>query len=519
MTKRIHANNAVTLLDGTITAIATSLTVIDSSAFPAIGAGEAFRLTLQASTGEIEIVEVTDASLAPTLTVTRAMEGTTGFAFPNGSLVSLRTTKDSHDRKQDQIANSSDVIDFGGATSFEIPNSAAPAITVSGQMALDTSVTDYADGLVCYQAGSTLYGLIAIPLSDLSTPSDGFVVTYDATTDKFKLAVGGGGGYTDEMAQDAVGAMIDTTLEYVDATPLLRRAALTGDVTASAGSNITTIADGAVSLAKQANVATSTVFYRKTAGAGAPEVQTLATLKTDLGLTGTNSGDQTITLTGEVTGSGTGSFAATVALPSSVTPATDDKVYLFDTSASDAKKYSTVQSIVDLGSRVLLATATASNSTSIDFTGLTSDFIAYEIIFTDVIPATDASNFGARFGTGGTPTYDTGNNYSYSLIYCNDAGTNGVLNSASLSYMNMCNSVGNAANEVCHGKIMLYNPSQTSGYHSMSFETAFTNSLTVPIFYNGQGTYRSATAVTAIRLLMSAGNITSGKFKLYGLRA
>lgn len=72
---------------------------------------------------------------------------------------------------------------------------------------------------------------------------------------------------------------------------------------------IARIADGAVTLAKQANMATASVVYRKTAGAGAPEVQTLATLKTDLGLTGTNSGDQTITLTGMVTGSGTGSFA------------------------------------------------------------------------------------------------------------------------------------------------------------------------------------------------------------------
>lgn len=50
-----------------------------------------------------------------------------------------------------------------------------------------------------------------------------------------------------------------------------------------------------------ADVATSTVFYRKTAGTGDPEVQTLATLKTDLGLTGTNSGDQTITNTSNAT--------------------------------------------------------------------------------------------------------------------------------------------------------------------------------------------------------------------------
>ena len=89
---------------------------------------------------------------------------------------------------------------------------------------------------------------------------------------------------------------------------------LTGDVTGSGtGSFAATIANDSVTLAKMANVATSSVFYRKTAGTGDPEVQTLATLKTDLGLTGTNSGDQTITLTGDVTGSGTGSFATTIA--------------------------------------------------------------------------------------------------------------------------------------------------------------------------------------------------------------
>ncbi len=86
----------------------------------------------------------------------------------------------------------------------------------------------------------------------------------------------------------------------------------TGDVT-SVGDGATTIAAGAVTLAKMANMATSSLIYRKTAGTGAPEVQTLSTLKTDLGLTGTNSGDQTITLTGNVTGSGTGSFATTIA--------------------------------------------------------------------------------------------------------------------------------------------------------------------------------------------------------------
>jgi hypothetical protein len=42
------------------------------------------------------------------------------------------------------------------------------------------------------------------------------------------------------------------------------------------------LVDGSVTLAKMANVASGTVFYRKTAGSGPPEVQTLATLAADL---------------------------------------------------------------------------------------------------------------------------------------------------------------------------------------------------------------------------------------------
>jgi hypothetical protein len=86
-----------------------------------------------------------------------------------------------------------------------------------------------------------------------------------------------------------------------------------GDITVSSSGTVWAIDNGSVTLAKQADMATSSLVYRKTAGSGAPEINTLATLKTDLGLGGTNTGDQTITLTGDVTGSGTGSFDATIA--------------------------------------------------------------------------------------------------------------------------------------------------------------------------------------------------------------
>lgn len=121
---------------------------------------------------------------------------------------------------------------------------------------------------------------------------------------------------------------------------------LTGDVTAGPGSDsqvatiaalaVTTgkIADDAVTYPKIQNVSsTDRLLGRVTAAAGNIEeipitdfVQGLlddvdaATFRTSIGAaggtgtaSGTNTGDQTITLTGDVIGSGTGSFAATIA--------------------------------------------------------------------------------------------------------------------------------------------------------------------------------------------------------------
>jgi hypothetical protein len=68
-----------------------------------------------------------------------------------------------------------------------------------------------------------------------------------------------------------------------------------------------------VTNAKLAQVATQTFKGRNTAGTGDPEDLSVATAKALLNLANTNNGDQTITLTGDVSGSGGGSFAATLA--------------------------------------------------------------------------------------------------------------------------------------------------------------------------------------------------------------
>lgn len=92
---------------------------------------------------------------------------------------------------------------------------------------------------------------------DVTAPADSNVLTLVATLPVI------------EIAQDAVGAMVDGSLTYVDATPLLQRAALTGDVTAPAGSNSTTIAALAVTAAK---IAANTITLAKVERVGTQQV-------------------------------------------------------------------------------------------------------------------------------------------------------------------------------------------------------------------------------------------------------
>lgn len=165
-------------------------------------------------------------------------------------------------------------------------------------MAIEKGVTHIVDveaGAAVPPEGHLLYARD----TDKLYKSDGSTLTELST---------GGGSYSDEQAQDAVGAMVDTTLVYTDATPLLSRAALTGDVTASSGSNATTVSNNVVTFAKMQDIATDSLIGRDTAASGDPENILLnSTLSMD------GAGNlQRSALTGDVTASA-GSNATTIA--------------------------------------------------------------------------------------------------------------------------------------------------------------------------------------------------------------
>lgn len=89
----VFANNASALLASGILATDTTLTVGAGSGalFPAISAGQMAVVTLEDTSGNIEVVHAT-AKTGDTMTILRAQEGTAAAAFASGSRVEIRVT-------------------------------------------------------------------------------------------------------------------------------------------------------------------------------------------------------------------------------------------------------------------------------------------------------------------------------------------------------------------------------------------------------------------------------------------
>lgn len=135
-------------------------------------------------------------------------------------------------------------IDLGGKTSFEVPNSAAPTVDADGEIAVDTTVTDFSHGVLKYFGGEEM-GVVAMPIAQFTSPTGDYVVKYNATADEFQLAAD---------ATAAGGEVSDGDK---------------GDITVSSTGTVWTIDNDVVTYAKMQNVsATDKLLGRVSASAG-----------------------------------------------------------------------------------------------------------------------------------------------------------------------------------------------------------------------------------------------------------
>lgn len=171
------------------------------------------------------------------------------------------------------------------------------------------------------------------------------------------------------------------------------------------------------------------------------------------------------------------------------------------------------------GDYILLDTQTASSSSFIDFTGLSTTYAAYKLIISGLQPSVNGANLLMRCSMNNGASYDASNSYNYvGLGASTTFGTVGVFNAGSATGMTIINNLYNAfpAN---NAEVTLYNAAQPSLQLEISSAGSYVSSINDFGTFTSSGDYGVTGATNAIRLLMSTGNIVVGTFRLYGILA
>lgn len=166
----------------------------------------------------------------------------------------------------------------------------------------------------------------------------------------------------------------------------------------------------------------------------------------------------------------------------------------------------------------LIASATASSSATVDFTGLTSSYVAYRIVGAYVKPATDNVDMYFRTSTDGGSSYAaSATDYEYSGHVIDSAGSQSTFGSAGAAQITMWDNQGNAAGESGSFTLDIFNPS-AADHVTVVWVSNFAGATTVQQWQTGGGRRDAAADVDAIRFLYSSGNVASGEFRLYGMK-
>jgi hypothetical protein len=168
---------------------------------------------------------------------------------------------------------------------------------------------------------------------------------------------------------------------------------------------------------------------------------------------------------------------------------------------------------------VLLQTQTANNVANITFnsTFITSTYKNYLIVMTDVVPVTNAVTLSAQVSTNNGTTYLNTNYNCIAIVTSATPGTTGASSTTSIIF-NTSNLINNTAGRGLSGNIYLNNLTTGSGFPAIyGSGSHFENTAGVFVVDQWGGNLPTTIVVNNIRFSMSAGNISTGTFSLYGI--
>lgn len=174
------------------------------------------------------------------------------------------------------------------------------------------------------------------------------------------------------------------------------------------------------------------------------------------------------------------------------------------------------------GSWTYISTQTASNSATINFTGISSTYDVYAIQLVKIIPATISTDLRMRTSTNNGSSYDAGGSdyyYLQSIVYNNGGSATAGNTLTTDSFIRIAYDLGNATNDTgFNGWIYLWKPSDASYFLTTVSGSGVDSNGNAYVVSQGTGRRLAAADVDAVRFLMSSGNISSGTFRLYGIK-
>ena len=220
-----------------------------------------------------------------------------------------------------------------------------------------------------------------------------------------------------------------------------------------------------------------------------------------------NGGTSLATLTANNVILGNGTSA-----PTFVAPSTSGHVL-----TSNGTTWQSTASAVSAGALTLLSTVTASASATVDVeTTFSSTYDAYMLVISGATPATDSVSLLARMKIGGS--YITTSTYISTGGYTSLAGNQETTLATEITLVSSI--WGNDAPSSCDVVMYIFNPASTAFKKqlfyqatSMRLDTGATQVQT----RSGVGINDNTGALTGIRFFASSGNISAGKFRLYGI--
>ena len=180
---------------------------------------------------------------------------------------------------------------------------------------------------------------------------------------------------------------------------------------------------------------------------------------------------------------------------------------------------------VSAKSLILLATETASSSSTISFTSDIDDtYKEYIFKWYDIHPSGDGANFTFQTDTGTNTSYNQTMTTTMFRSEHDEADTSTDLSyrtggdqAQGTAFQDICSEVGNGNDESAAGTLHLFDPSNTTFVKNwIAVGNSYKNSD-----YSRQtftaGYVNTTTALTRVQFKMSSGTIDAGVIKMYGV--